>query len=125
LHQYDYSVYCNQLRGNEAIKPGTKRENEMRKFYGIRYHGGNRTCTTGQPNDITGRMSIACNIEVFRARAERDEWVSKEKLSAPCGCDGGERIAATKNECRKHRLGETVHDFEESLEYAEMSRYQD
>ena len=95
------------------------------KYYGIRYHGGNRTCTTGTANDVTGRYSIACNIEVFRTRSERDEWIEKEKLSDPCGCGGGERIAATKKECRSHRLGESVESFEESLEYAEMSRYQD
>ena len=95
----------------------------MKKYYGVRFHGGNRTCTTGTPNVVTGRMSIACSIEVFRTKAERDEWVGNEKLSAPCGLDGGERIAATKKECRNYCLGETVEGFEETLEYNEIARY--
>jgi len=96
---------------------------KMRKYYGIRFLGGNRTCTTGSPNEITGRMSIACNLEVFRSRADRDAWIEKEKLSAPCGCDGGERIASTKRECRSYRLGDTVEQFNETLEFNELYRY--
>jgi hypothetical protein len=40
-----------------------------KKFYGIRFEGGNRTCTTGTPNEITGRMSIAADLQVFRSAA--------------------------------------------------------
>jgi hypothetical protein len=94
------------------------------KFYGIRYHGGNRTCTTGSANVITGCYSIACSIEVFRSRADRDNWLDAEKLNAPCGCDGGERIAATKSDCRKHRRGDSLVEFAEMLKYNEMARYE-
>ena len=96
----------------------------MRKYYGVRFLGGNRTCTFGQANERTGRYSVACVVEVFRTRAERDEWISKEKISAPCGCDGGERIAATKKECRGYRLGETIASFNEDLELSEFWRYE-
>ena len=96
----------------------------MRKYYGVRFFGGNRTCTTGQANEVTGRYSVACAVEVFRTRAERDEWINKEKISAPCGCDGGERIAATKKECRNYCLGETVASFNEDLEGNEFWRYE-
>ena len=96
----------------------------MRKYYGIRFYGGNRTCTIGQDNKVTGHYSVACAVEVFRTRAERDEWISKEKISAPCGCDGGERIAATKKECRNYCLGETVASFNEDLELNDFFRYE-
>lgn len=96
-----------------------------RKFYGVRFLGGNRTCTTGTPNDVTGRLSIACDIQVFRSRADRDEWLLNQKWSEPTGCGGGERIAATKAECRRFKMGISVEQFEEVLEMAEMSRYDD
>ena len=97
----------------------------MKKYYGVRFLGGNRTCTTGTPNEITGNMSIACDVQVFRSRADRDAWVNNEDLYAPTGANGGERIAATKTECRRLRQGNTVEAFEEELEMAEMSRYDD
>jgi hypothetical protein len=77
-----------------ALKDGDKpqtqtRRKTMKKFYGVRFLGGNRTCTTGTPNQVTGRM------------------------------------AATKSECRKLRLGDSVEEFDELLEWAESSRYDD
>jgi hypothetical protein len=95
-----------------------------RKFYGIRFFGGNRTCTTGTPNKVTGRMSVACNVQVFRSAHERDVWVSREKLSEPCGCDGGERIACTKRYARSKNLGISVEAFERDLRNAEWFRCQ-
>ena len=95
----------------------------MRKYYGVRFFGGNRTCTIGQANKVTGHCSVACSVEVFRTREDRDEWVNNEKISAPCGCDGGERIAATKKECRGYCLGETVASFNEDLDLSEFWRY--
>ena len=82
-----------------------------KKFYGIIYLGGNRTCTTGSPNPKTGRMSIACQIVVFDSKSDRDSWVDDGDLSS------GERIKATKAICRKHRLGDTLEEFEDYLEY--------
>jgi predicted DNA-binding WGR domain protein len=94
----------------------------MRKFYGVRFLGGNRTCTWGNPGK-NGRYNIAADIEVFRTRAERDEWVAAEKITAPSGRGGGERVVATKAECRRIRRGETVAEFEDTLAEAERSRY--
>jgi len=90
-----------------------------RKYYGIRFFGGNRTCTTGTPNKVTGRMSVACEVQVFCSVQERAVWVSREKLSEPCGCGGGERIACTKKYARSKNLGISVEDFERDLEYSE------
>ena len=94
-----------------------------KKFYGIRYYGGNRTCTTGTPNKKTGRMSIAAGIEVFRSVADRNHWLDDEKLSAPCGCGGGERITATKKMCRSVSLGLSVEAFEDWLANKEAVEY--
>ena len=95
----------------------------MRKFYGVRFLGGNRTCTTGTPHEITGNMSIACDVQIFRSRAERDAWLKKQELSAPTGANGGERIAAKKIEVRKYKLGNSMEAFEEELGMIEMLRY--
>jgi hypothetical protein len=94
-----------------------------KKFYGIRFLGGNRTCTTGYPNKKTGRMSVSCDIQVFRSSLERDEWVNAEKLSEPCGCGGGERIACSKKYARSKCLGMSVDNFEVDLELTEKERY--
>jgi hypothetical protein len=85
-------------------------------FYGIRYYGGNRTCTYGTPNPVTGRYSIACGVSAFETAEERDAWLSREKLSAECGNGGGERVTATKRECRAVSLGCSVEDFERDIE---------
>jgi hypothetical protein len=95
------------------------------RFYGVRFLGGNRACTTGTPNQVTGRMSVACDIQVFRSKNDREKWLNNEKLSAPTGCGGGERIAATKADCRKLRFGDSLEEFEKMLEWAESSRYDD
>jgi hypothetical protein len=82
-------------------------------FYGIMFLGGNRTCTTGTPNEITGRMSIACDLFAFKTRAERDAWVDKYRD------DNKEKIAVTKSEIRKYRRGHTVEEMNEEIEMAE------
>lgn len=94
-----------------------------RKFYGIRYYS-NRSCTTGHPHPLTGRYSTACSVEVFRSVGDRDEWIAKEKRSSPCGCGGGERVAATKAECRRCCLGDSIVEFEQELENSEEVRYE-
>lgn len=91
-------------------------------YYGIRFFGG-RFTTTGTPNLQTGHYSIACDIQVFRSKEDRDEWVSNEDLYAPSGLGGGERIAATKKQCRDCRLGSSIADFEAILNNAELDRY--
>jgi hypothetical protein len=93
----------------------------MKKYYyGIRYLGGNRTCTTGEPNKQTGRMSRAISAEAFLTKTERDEWVNKENLYKPSGLGGGERIPATLAEIRKHQLGMSVEEFNEEIKYLHM-----
>lgn len=93
-----------------------------RRYYGARFLGGNRTCTTGHPNPNTGRMSIACDIEVFHSKTERDSWVDSETFQ---GSQAGERTAVTRKEARNLCLGLTAEEFENTLDAAEMSRYPD
>lgn len=47
-----------------------------------------------------------------------------EKLSAPCGAGGGERVQVTKAQARRLQLGISPAEFEESLETAEFTRYE-
>ena len=93
----------------------------MKKFYGIRFLGGNRTCTTGTANEKTGNYSIAHEIQVFHSQIELDNWIYNENLYAPSGLNGGERISVNKQECRKLNLGISVEEFEAELERAEDS----
>ena len=93
-----------------------------KKYYGFRFYS-NRSCTYGSPNPVTGRYSIAGNIEVFRSKIDLNNWLSGEKLSAPCGCGGGERKQVTKKVARSLSLGVSVEDFEMDLENQESERY--
>ena len=96
----------------------------QKRYYGIRFLGWSRTCTTGTPNVTTGRISRACDISVFRSASDRAEWINGEKLSASCGGGSGERIAATKKQCRNCCLGMSVQDFEDMLFSAEWMAYE-
>ena len=84
----------------------------MRYYYGIRYQGGNRSCTTGQPNLRTGRMSRAVEIVAFPSKALRDSWVEHETF---VGSMAGERISATLRTIRQHRLGDTPEEFDDFI----------
>lgn len=89
----------------------------MKKYYyAVRFLGGNRTCTTGQPNKTTGRMSKAIQSYAFTSDADRTAWINEEKLSSPSGLSGGERIAVTKKQLRSLSLGESINDFNEKIE---------
>ena len=78
-------------------------------IYGIEYWSMNKMgCTTGESNDATGRMSIACNIEKFDSKEDREEWLFDSTYSLP-------RIAASKRVCREHCLGMSVKSFNEFM----------
>jgi hypothetical protein len=66
-------------------------------------------------------MSLAVDVQVFHSKTERDEWVSDERWS---GSESGERIVATKAQCRRARLGNIPDEFQAELDSAEMSRYE-
>ena len=89
-----------------------------RLYLGFRFYSG-RSTTTGSPHPLTGRYSKAGELVGFESKEKLNQWLNGERLSAPCGCDGGERIAVTKNEARNLFLGESVEDFEREIE---MSR---
>ena len=88
----------------------------MSKYLGFRFDSGRKT-TTGEAHPITGRYDRAGDLVGFDTQKELEEWISEEKLSAPCGLDGGERIAVSKREARKLRLGCTVEDFENEIDF--------
>ena len=88
----------------------------MKNYYGIIYFGGNRTCTTGEPNKYTKRLNIACGIEVFTKKEDLENWLDKEDLYKNTGSGGGERIAATKQECREHCYGMTIDEFNDFID---------
>ncbi len=78
----------------------------MEQFYGFEYWGGPRT-TTGDPHPLTGRMSIAGDLSVFRAREDRERWLQSGSR---------ERITVSKAQARMLHLGWSVSDFEYHLE---------
>lgn len=86
-----------------------------RYFYGFRYFSGRNT-TAGTPNR-QGRMSRAGEMEVFQTAAERQKWIDAEKLCAPCGGGGGERIAVTRSQLRALCLGMTLNGFNSLIEW--------
>ena len=79
----------------------------MKKYYAILFLGGNRTCTTGEPNKKTGRMSVACENYVFDSKKARDLWVEKQ--------GDRERMACSKKYLRSKNLGCSMRDFEQDL----------
>ena len=85
----------------------------MKKYYGCRFLGGNRTCTMGEPHPRTGRVSTACEIMVFDKKELLESWLAKEKLTAPIGYGGGERIRIMAKDVRYHLRGMTVKERED------------
>jgi hypothetical protein len=76
-------------------------------FYAVEFWDRNRDCTTGQPNEKTGRMSIACDLMAFSSREERYLWVRK---------DIQYRSYVTKNEMRKLCRGMSIAEYNEYIE---------
>ena len=79
------------------------------KYYGFEYKSG-KTTTTGTPNKITGRMSIAGSVAVFNTRSERDEWVS----------ENSRRVSCNKRSLRSLCLGMSVVNYNEYLNSIEV-----
>lgn len=82
----------------------------VKYFYGFKLCGGRNT-TTGEPNDKTGRMSIAGQPVVFKTMIERDKWVAR---SSKCLAVSG------KSGLRKFCLGMSLTEFDEAVAYAIM-----
>lgn len=84
-----------------------------KKYYAVQFWSGRNT-TTGTPNEKTGRMSIACDIESFSSKESRDSWVNAGKITSDM--QGNCRETVTKNEARSLCLGSSVSEFNEHLE---------
>lgn len=72
-------------------------------FWAVEYIGGNKICTRGAPNRVTGKFSLAVNAYCFQTMAERDEWVYRGHL----------REAVDKKKLRSMLLGLSPAEFEE------------
>ena len=64
-------------------------------FYAVEYWDGKKT-TTGEPNPRTWRMSIACDLYVFKSKNERDNSNSKHSIIAPEGVFSAAAMAASR-----------------------------
>jgi hypothetical protein len=81
------------------------------KYYAFEYWSGRNT-TIGQPNKITGRLSIAGDLRCFDTMAERDGWIKYFNR-------GRLREKVTKRESRQLCAGMSVRDYEEYLQMLE------
>jgi hypothetical protein len=93
-------------------------------FWGTRYLGGNRTCTTGEPNPKTGRLSRATEPIAFCSKKELDAWLIKERLSAPAGCGGGERVRTTLERVKREALGLSAESRDDYIRYLKLEALQ-
>jgi len=87
-------------------------------FYGIRFLGGNRTCTMGEPNPITGRVSTACEIVTAKNLSTLQTWLDNENLYRETGCGGGERLKISRARVWYHLRGDSVADRLEEIKRA-------
>lgn len=78
----------------------------MMKFYAFEYWGGSHT-TTGDPNRMTGRMSIAGELAIFENKKSRDDWASKSS----------KREIVSSTEARRLKQGMSINDYKEYVAY--------
>jgi hypothetical protein len=65
-----------------------------RVYYGFRYYSGHGTTWNNTPY-------IAGDLQAFKTRKELEAWIDREQRTAPCGCDGGERVVVSRKEAVK------------------------
>ncbi len=74
--------------------------------------------TTGQPNKVTKKLSIAGDLVCFDSKKDRDNWVSKGKNT--CDMAGkNNREKVNFREARKLLAGYSVEEFNELIEMIE------
>ena len=83
-------------------------------YYGFEYWDGRNT-TTGQPNEKTGRYSIAGDMIAFTTKADIDSWVENGEYRY----GKSNRVIVNKRELRRLALGMTVASFNQWVEYNE------
>ena len=86
---------------------------KTKRYYAAQFWSGLKT-TIGEPNPLTGRMSIACDLAVFSEKSKRDEWVSNGKLTSDMR--GNCRMSVSKKDARKLTAGWSLQDFNEYIE---------
>ncbi len=82
----------------------------MKNYFAVEYLSSKNT-TAGTPNPRTGRMSKACNVEVFSSKTARDSWVSYGKITTDM--QGNCRESITKKEAKELKSGWTISEFDE------------
>ena len=87
-----------------------------KRFYAISYYDG-KTTTTGEPNEITGSLSIACDVYAFNSKYDRDSYVNE--------ANSHKVIVSTAKEARNHCLGMRIKDYKEMLDMDFEERYCD
>jgi len=83
-----------------------------RRFYAVRFWSSNRWCTVGDPNKITGRMSIACTLHVFGTAYERSCWIDHNSIN---------RKSVTTREARTLHYGMTIEDYNDMVRFLEYT----
>ena len=66
----------------------------LKVYYGFRYLSGRNT-TYADSGKIAGELVA------FHSHALLKKWLREERLSAPCGLGGGERVHVTRSEAIK------------------------
>lgn len=85
------------------------------KYYAFLLWNENRSCTIGLPNKQTGRLSIAGDLEVFRTKSDRRNWLCAHNARS---------IAVTKKHARKLLRGLSIQEFNQYIENQEYARYE-
>lgn len=82
-------------------------------YWAVEYVGGNKNCTRGESNPVTGNFSLAVNAHCFQTKLERDEWVGRKHL----------REAVDKKKLRSMLLGMTPAAFKDHCNWLIDSAY--
>ena len=84
-----------------------KGERKTMRYYAIEFWSRNKKgCTTGNPNNRTGRLSIACDAFGFSNKEDRKAFLEGSSFDRP-------RINANRKTIRSCNLGMSVSNFED------------
>lgn len=86
----------------------------MPYYYAFEFYSGSQT-TTGNPNPLTRKYSIAGDMQCFSDRASRDRWVSEGSRSSDM--NGNCRRAVKARDVRSYLLGLPLDQFDDFLLY--------
>jgi hypothetical protein len=82
------------------------------RYYAVQFWSSNHQCTVGDPNKVTGRMSIACTLRLFRTYCERSCWIGNNAVN---------RKSVTKREARTLHYGMNVEEYNDMVRFLECT----